>query len=87
MTSSDASSGLARTVGLNIRTRRLELRLTQRDLSVRLDVDVMAISNWERGVYQPSMTNLVALARVFSCDVAWLFTEHTNGDEPEVAAA
>lgn len=88
MTGSDASSGLARIVGLNIRTRRVALGLKQRDLSEILDVDVMAVSNWERGIYQPSMPNLVAVARALKCDVAWLFTEHeANGDTTPTEAA
>jgi transcriptional regulator with XRE-family HTH domain len=88
MTGSDASSGLARIVGLNIRASRRAAGMTQRDLSVRLDVDAMAVSNWERGVYQPSMGNLVALADVLGRDLAWFFTERDpNGDESIEAVA
>jgi transcriptional regulator with XRE-family HTH domain len=74
-------------VGLNIRTSRKALGWTQRDLSTRLDVDTMLVSNWERGVNQPSRGNLVALADVLGRDLAWFFTEREpNGDETPIAA-
>lgn len=61
--------------------------MTQRDLSTRIDVDAMAVSNWERGVYRPSMGNLVALAAVLGRDLAWFFTEReSDGDDAPAQA-
>jgi transcriptional regulator with XRE-family HTH domain len=81
MAGSDASSDFARIVGTNIRTARKALGLKQRQLSERLDVDVMAVSNWERGVYQPSMGNLVAAADILGQPLAWFFVEREPNGE------
>lgn len=81
MAGSDASSDLARIVGSNIRAARKAKGLRQRQLSESLDIDVMAVSNWERGIYQPSMGNLVAAAEVLDQPLAWFFTEREANEE------
>jgi transcriptional regulator with XRE-family HTH domain len=87
MSGSDASSNLARTIGTNIRTARKVAGLKQRELSAQLDIDVMAVSNWERGVYQPSMSNLIAASQILrGGDLSWFFIERPNGDPVEAAA-
>lgn len=81
MAGSDASSDLARIIGANIKAARKAKGLRQRQLSERLDIDVMAVSNWERGVYQPSMGNLVAAAELLGQPLAWFFTEREPNGE------
>ena len=47
-------SNLSHSLGAQIKQQRLTLRLFQADLAKRLGVSVVSISNWERGVSQPS---------------------------------
>ena len=76
--SSQASGDLATILGRNIRAARGELDLTQRQVAVKLGVDSMLVSKWERGWHRPSDENLIALAGLFKCDVGWLYTNHDS---------
>jgi hypothetical protein len=41
------------TIGLQVRKRRLQRRLLQRELGALLEVTVFTVRNWERGRSQP----------------------------------
>jgi transcriptional regulator with XRE-family HTH domain len=43
-----------KTIGREIKKRRLSLHLLQSDVAKKLGIHVVSISNWERGVSQPS---------------------------------
>ncbi len=87
MASTDATSGLAALVGRNLRIARKSRGLTQHQLAVALGCEDMAISRWERGQNRPSDINLVAIAEVFSREVAWFFTKHDEPDDDDRVAA
>lgn len=76
---SGASSNLKVIIGQNIKAAREARSMTQRDLAGLLDTDTMLVSKWERGKHSPSDTNLQALSQALGCDVAWFFTDRTNG--------
>jgi DNA-binding XRE family transcriptional regulator len=46
--------GPPESLGFQLRRRRLELHLLQADVAAALGVHTVSISNWERGVSQPS---------------------------------
>lgn len=76
MTSSDASSRLARTLASNIRAARKAKGFTQHELAVALGRgDAMTVSRWERGEHRPSDEYLVSLAVALDRDVSWFFAE------------
>jgi transcriptional regulator with XRE-family HTH domain len=76
MSSSSATRSVATTVGRNIRIARLRAGLTQNDLAIELSIaGGMTVSNWERGVALPSAGNLMALAELFSCNLASFYAE------------
>jgi transcriptional regulator with XRE-family HTH domain len=50
-----------RTIGDNLRTRRLDLGLLQRDVALRLGVSKSAGENWERGRTEPELRFLPAI--------------------------
>lgn len=71
------ASEVAARVGERIRSRRLELRINQRQLADLIDdpaVSNQHISNWERGVYRPSDRYLAKLAAALQVDVSYLMT-------------
>ena len=54
----NASSGNFNTLGGKIKEKRLELRLTQRELAEKLEVSVDAIADWEADRHKPYKKNL-----------------------------
>lgn len=72
---------MSRQVGRRIRQRRLEMNLKQRQLADLLEsdaVDGQRVSDWERGVNQPSERYLKMLAAVMDRDVAWFYEKETE---------
>lgn len=60
-----------RFVGVNIRYLRVRDRMTQGELARHVEVSKNTVSAWENGLYFPSISNILALARVFN--VSWYF--------------
>jgi DNA-binding transcriptional regulator YiaG len=52
--STQQTAGSKSRIGAEIRKHRLSLHLLQADVAERIGVHVVSISNWERGVSQPS---------------------------------
>lgn len=49
--------------GQTIRSRRLELQLTQKAVALAVGVDPVTVGYWERNVYKPKGEHLMRLAR------------------------
>lgn len=74
MSTSNASSDLAATVGRRIRVARKSALMTQHELAVALGSgDAMKVSRWERGEHLPSNESLAALAAVLGRDPSWFY--------------
>lgn len=69
-------------IGENIQKLRKESGLSQEDLAELLGVSRQAVSKWESDTAQPTMVNIIALARAFDVSIGSLF-----GDETEDAKA
>ncbi|WLS77384.1 helix-turn-helix domain-containing protein [Erwinia pyri] len=61
-------------VGERIRARRKELRLTQKDLSAKVGVSHVSISQWEKDETAPRGENLLALANALGVSANFLST-------------
>jgi SOS-response transcriptional repressor LexA len=61
-------------VGERIRARRKELRLTQKDLSAKVGVSHVSISQWEKDETSPRGENLLALARALGVTANFIST-------------
>jgi len=57
-----------------LRTRRKELKLTQKDIADRLGISYQAYSAWERGVKQPSKEKVKQLEQILNAPKGY-FTE------------
>lgn len=56
-------------IGRNIRTRRQDLGLTQRELGLDLEMPEMTVSRWERGEHLPSLGHLQRVAKRLDCSI------------------
>lgn len=56
-----------------VKEKRMELNMTQDDLSEKLDVSRQTIISLEKGRYNPSINLAFKLARLFSCTIEDLF--------------
>jgi transcriptional regulator with XRE-family HTH domain len=62
-----------RLVGMQLRTRRLELGLTQSDLAQRLGLTFQQVMKYERGVNRLSAPMLWELAQILAVPVSFFF--------------
>lgn len=60
-------------LGANVRDLRVRRRMTQNDLSERSGLSMKFIGEVERGVSNPSIVSIAAIARALDADVADLF--------------
>ncbi len=61
-----------KTIGDRIRTRRKELKKSQNELAIPIDVSRVTVSQWERDETQPSGNNLLKLAKELLCSPNWI---------------
>lgn len=67
-------------IGDKIRERRLELGITQLQLSQLTDIKKNTISNYENNVSSPSEENIFKLMEALKCDANYLFEWEENED-------
>ncbi|HGO5853594.1 TPA: LexA family protein [Mannheimia haemolytica] len=74
------------TLGDRIKSRRKELKLTQKDLATALKgVSHVAVSQWESSTTKPNSENILDLSTVLQCDISWLL--RGNGESNVVPAS
>ena len=56
------------TIGKKIKDLRLEKELTQKELGRKIGVSQKAIDYWERDVYEPKVSSVIALVKYFNLD-------------------
>ena len=69
------SKSLQKAFGMVLRQVRTSRGLSQQDLALESDLDRTYISLLERGLRQPTLTTLIALASALDRDAAGLVTE------------
>ena len=73
-------------IGDNIRTLRLEKGMTQKEIADRLFVTAQAVSRWENGEVEPSLSTITELAKIFGVStdaLLGLHPEDAPAQEPE----
>ena len=68
----------------NIKKYRKRKRLSQVDLSEKLGVTPQTISNWEKGIREPSISALLELSRIFDITVDCLLGSDKRNNSIEV---
>ena len=77
-------------IGDNIRTLRLEKGMTQKEIADRLFVTAQAVSRWENGEVEPSLSTITELTKIFGVSTDALLgvpvqePENVQAPEPEV---
>lgn len=61
-------------IGVRIRQRRKELKLTQKNIADYLQITPSSITQWELGISAPSGKNLINLGKVLDCDPEWILS-------------
>ncbi len=59
---------IQKSLGENIREKRVQLKMTQEFVAERIGVSRQAVSKWESGKSDPSTANLMALAGLFEIE-------------------
>ena len=52
---------------MRIKEKRIESKITQRQLAILLGVKQNTISNWENGVREPSFVMMIEMSKIFDC--------------------
>ena len=71
-------------LGDNIRKYRKENNISQEDLAEKLGVTRQSISLWENNQTQPSIDNIIAIAKVFGLSTDDLLLSTTEEQEENV---
>ncbi|MCI8595207.1 MAG: helix-turn-helix transcriptional regulator [Clostridia bacterium] len=64
----------------NLKTLRLEKKVTQKELATFLSSTVKTVSHWETGYCEPSIAQLIALADYFEITVDDLVEHSWRGE-------
>lgn len=68
-------SNIKKSLGETLKEHRIKCKMTQEFVAESIGVSRQAVSKWERGVADPSTSNLFALAKLFGVSVEELLNE------------
>lgn len=63
---------------MRLRELRNKNGMTQNDLASKLNVSGQTILNWENGIYEPKINQLIELADLFNVSVDYLIERKNN---------
>ncbi len=69
------------TLGERIKEQRTKCKLTQKDLSEKLNVSFQTVSKWENDANEPDLSTIKALCKIFNCSLDDLI-----GEEKEIVS-
>ncbi len=61
-----------KTINIKIKVLRLKLKITQAELALKIGIPQSTISKWENGKREPSINQLITLAKFFKCTTDYL---------------
>lgn len=68
---------------MRLRELRNKSGLTQNEIANKLGVSGQTILNWENGIYEPKINQLIQLADLFNVSVDYLIERNANGNNLE----
>lgn len=69
------------TLGERLRSKRKEMKLTQKDVSKVAGVTAVSVTLWEKGDTFPKGENLIAISKLLKCSPEWLLS---GVDKPSI---
>lgn len=66
---------IRKSLGETLKEYRVQSKMTQEFVAEHLEVSRQAVSKWERGVSDPSTSNLIAIARLYGISAEELLRE------------
>lgn len=66
---------------MKLRELRTRSGLTQNEITTKLGVSGQTILNWENGIYEPKINQLIQLADLFNVSVDYLIERKTGVDK------
>jgi transcriptional regulator with XRE-family HTH domain len=72
---------LDKTIGMRLRARRLEMKISQQELGDALGISFQQVQKYEKGVNRIGSSRLIELANAMKCSMAY-FLPDTNGKQP-----
>lgn len=69
---------------MKLRELRLKYKITQNELAKILGVSGQTILNWENGIHEPKIQQLIALADLFRISVDELIEHKTSNSRVEI---
>ena len=78
-------SATATVLGSRIRQARRQAGLSQSQLALKIGAHVTSISDWERGVNEPSVRHMTSIAEATEQSLDWFVESRSPFLEPEAA--
>ena len=63
---------------MKLRELRINSGLTQNEIATKLGVSGQTILNWENGIYEPKISQLIQLADLFNVSIDYLVERKNN---------
>ena len=77
----EEKSSVKRALGEVLKEHRIRCKMTQEFVAERLGVSRQAVSKWESGASDPSMSNLIALAKLYGVAVEDILSQVRDGSQ------
>ena len=62
----------------NIENLRMENNLSQKDLSMKLEISQSAISEWEKNLRYPKIEHLIRMSELFQCSIDYILNKEND---------
>lgn len=66
---------------MRLKELRLKAGITQNELAQKIGVTGQTLLNWENGIYEPKISQLITLANIFNVSVDYLIERDTKNSE------
>lgn len=66
---------------MKLRELRIKSNFTQKEIAESLNVSSQTILNWENGIYEPKINQLIKLADLFNVSVDYLIGRKRNDNK------